>query len=74
MDEKLYEDLVRMIDALTIDEVIDNANDWRLTYDRERLVYALAFNDGLLKMAKGLKEKIKELLPQKFEEAADDQS
>ena len=72
MSEKDIKEMITIVDTLVLEELMENAKDWDLSKDHEALVYNLAFNDGLIGMANRLKAKLEELLPQKFEEAADD--
>ena len=74
MSEKDIKEMITIVDTLTLEELMENAKKWEISEDRDALVYNLAFNDGLIGMANRLKAKLGELLPQKFEEAADDQS
>lgn len=74
MSEKDIKEMITIVDTLALEELMENAKDWKISGDHEELVYNLAFNDGLISMANRLKGKLEKLLPQKFEEAADDQS
>ena len=73
MSENDIKEMITIIDTLALKELMENAKDWKISEDHEALVYILAFNDGLIRMANRLKAKLEELLPQKFEEAADEQ-
>ena len=72
MSENDIKEMITIVDTLALKELMKNAKDWKISEDHETLVYVLAFNDGLIRMANILKAKLEELLPQKFEEAADD--
>lgn len=72
MSENDIKEMITIVDTLALEKLMENAKDWKISDDHEELVYILAFNDGLIRMANRLKAKLEELLPQKFEEAADD--
>lgn len=70
--ENLLKRTGKMIDEVALDEINDNSETWEIGDDKEKLIYTLAYNDGILEFARRLKMRLKGQQPEKFE--VDDES
>lgn len=71
--ENLLKRTGKTIDEVALDEIDDNSETWEIEDDKEKLIYTLAYNDGILALARRLKMRLKGQQPEKFEVDEDDQ-
>ena len=64
--ENLLKRIEKMIDEVALAEIDVNSETWEISEDKEKLIYTLAFNDGILEFARRLKERLKGKQPEKF--------
>lgn len=64
--ENLLKRTGKMIDEVALDEINDNSDTWEIGEDKEKLIYTLAYNDGILAFASRLKMRLKGQQPEKF--------
>ncbi len=64
--ENLLKRTGKMIDEVALDEINDNSEAWEIADDKEKLIYTLAYNDGILAFASKLKMRLKGQQPEKF--------